>query len=68
MNNTLHEAMMKLLDITGNMSVNVMLKLIKQENLYTKKDGSPLTINQLYARANRYPHLFWVKEGRIGKR
>lgn len=63
---TLHEAIKLILqENKAPMKPQEVLDIIIKKKLYAKKDDSEISINQIYARANNYPNLFELKEGRI---
>ena len=64
----LHEAMQTLLNEENGMQVSNMVNTINSTKIYTKRDFSDVTINQIYARVNQYKHLFYTENGRIYKR
>ena len=64
----LHEAMQYLLNEENSMPVPNMVNTINTTRIYTKRDFSDVTINQIYARVNKYPHLFYIENGRIHKK
>jgi hypothetical protein len=57
---TLHEAFALVLRENGNewMTAGELADAINARHLYTKRDGRPVEINQVHARANKYQHLF----------
>ena len=40
-------------------------KMINHQQLHIRKDGQPVTSNQVYAVISRYPDMFVKAEGRI---
>ena len=64
----LHEAMQTLLDKEDSISVSSMVNIINTTRIYTKRDFSDVTTNQIYARVNKYPHLFYIENGRVYKK
>lgn len=61
---TLHQAMVTVLRAHGGpMSGKEIADEINRRGLYRQKDGSPVPLNQVHARANNYRDLF-AKEGR----
>lgn len=64
---TLHAAMEKVLLEAGRPLKAVELaEKIKTLGLYRKRDGSPLQLDQVRARARKCPHLFTQAAGAIG--
>jgi hypothetical protein len=57
---TLHEALMQILRENGNvpMTARALADAVTDRDLYRKKDGSPVEINQIHARTNNYHDLF----------
>lgn len=57
---TLHEAMERVLDEHHNrwMTVHELADAINQQQLYEKRDRSPVEPSQIHARANKYPARF----------
>ena len=64
----LHEAMQTLLNEEDGMSVSGIVNIINTTRIYTKRDFSDITTNQIYARVNKYPHLFYTENGRVYKK
>ena len=64
----LHEAMQTLLDKEDGMSVSGMVNIINTTRIYTKRNFSDITTNQIYARVNKYPHLFYTENGKVYKK
>lgn len=64
---TLHDALALVLREHGNpwMSAKDLSAEVTRRGLYTKRDGSPLEINQVHARTNNYSALFEKQAGRI---
>jgi hypothetical protein len=61
---TLHEAMRRVLLERENapMSARALADEVNQRDLYKKRDGSPVEINQIHARVNNYPQIFKKSE------
>lgn len=57
---TLHEALAQILRENGNepMTARDLTDAVNSRGLYSKKDGSPVEINQVHARTNNYQDLF----------
>ena len=64
----LHEAMQTLLNEENGMQISNMVNTINSTRIYTKRDFSDVTTNQIYARVNQYKHLFYTENGRVYKR
>jgi type I restriction enzyme M protein len=63
---TLHEAIKLILqEQKVPLKPQEVLDIIINRKLYEKKDGSEISINQIYARTNNYPNIFTLREGRI---
>ena len=64
---TLHEAMGRLLEEAGpeGLSGPELLHAINDRGLYRQRDGGPVTINQIHARAQNYAELFDKRKGRF---
>jgi hypothetical protein len=62
---TLHEAMIKAISDMGGgkQSISDVADYINSHNLYTRGDNSPVPINQISARINRYKQLFSRGDG-----
>lgn len=66
---TLHEAMLLVLEENPNGMRGVDLtNEINRRQLYTMRDGSPVEMQQVHARANHYEHLFVKRDGLFFKR
>jgi hypothetical protein len=70
---TLHEAMRQVLSEAGNegLTGRELVDTINSRGLYRQRAGTPVTINQVHARARNYEHMFARREGRFvlaGKR
>jgi len=57
---TLHDAMSQVLRENNNewMTVRALADAVNTRRLYRKRDGSPVEINQVHARANNYASMF----------
>jgi len=57
---TLHEALVQILRENGNewMTVHELAQAVTERELYRKKDGSPVEVNQVHARTNNYKSVF----------
>lgn len=57
---TLHEALVRVLEDTGNegMTARELADGVNRRGLYRKRDGSPVEVNQVHARVNSYDGLF----------
>lgn len=57
---TLHEAMKTILEERDHysMSVRELTEEVNRRDLYRKRDGSPVEVGQVHARAKNYPKLF----------
>jgi hypothetical protein len=57
---TLHEALAQVLRDTGDqwLTVRELTKAVNDRELYRKRDGSPVEINQVHARTTNYPAVF----------
>lgn len=65
----LHEAMATVLRERGEpLTGRELADEINRRGLYRRKDGSPLPLNQVHARASNYGDLFVKEDGRIGLR
>jgi type I restriction-modification system DNA methylase subunit len=63
---TLHEAILKVLnDSDRPMSGKEIVDVINRDKLYLRKDNNPVPSSQIYARVNRYPHLFFKNDNLI---
>jgi hypothetical protein len=64
---TLHEALARVLRENDNvwMSVRELADAVNGRGLYRKRDGSPVEVNQVHARANNYGAMFEKNGGRI---
>ena len=47
------------------MRTEQIAEIINRQRLYIRKDGQPVTSNQVYAVVCRYPSMFVKAEGRI---
>ena len=47
------------------MRTEQIAEMINSHRLHTRKDGQPVTPNQVYAVVCRYPNMFTKAEGRI---
>lgn len=64
---TLHEAMRQVLSEAGNegLTGRELVDAINGRGLYRQRAGTPVTINQVHARARNYGHMFGRREGRF---
>lgn len=63
---TLHEAIrLVLAEKNAPMRAQEILVAIKEKGFYSKKDGSKLSVNQIYARVSHNSELFSTREGEI---
>lgn len=64
---TLHNAMEFVLRAAGEDGLTgpQLRDAINQQQLYGRRDGSPVPVNQIHARANHYPEMFEKRGGRI---
>jgi chorismate mutase len=64
---TLHEAMKTILEERDDrsMSVRDLAAEVTQRGLYRKRDGSPVEVNQVHARAKNYDKLFEKDGSRV---
>ena len=63
---TLHEAMSRVLrDRPNGLSAGELADAINRHELYRKRDGSPVHLSQIHARAANYGSLFEKANGRI---
>jgi hypothetical protein len=64
---TLHEAIRRVLTDHGNewMTARSIGDEVNARQLYRKRDGSPVGVNQVHARTNNYTDLFEKADGRI---
>lgn len=63
---TLHDAIITvLLEFHGSIEPQELVRIINERRLYIKKDKSPVSINQIYARINNYSNLFALINGKI---
>lgn len=64
---TLHEAMRQVLSEGGNegLTGRELVDTINSRGLYRQRAGTPVTINQVHARARNYGHMFARREGRF---
>lgn len=64
---TLHEAIRLVLADHGNewMSARSIANEVNARQIYRKRDGSPVEVNQVHARTNNYSDLFEKADGRI---
>jgi hypothetical protein len=64
---TLHDALAVVLRGNGNRltSAKELSSEVTRRGLYSKRDGTPLEVNQVHARTNNYPHLFEKQDGLI---
>lgn len=66
---TLHDAMATVLRERGQpLTGRELADEINRRGLYRQKDGSPVPLNQVHARASNYGDLFVKQDGRIGLR
>lgn len=49
----------------NGMTTDQLAEVINREQLHLRKDGKPVTSQQVYAVICRYPSLFIKEEGRI---
>jgi len=63
---TLHDALVLVLREKGDtpMTARALADAVNERGLYRKRDGSPVEINQIHARANNYEELF-EKDGSL---
>jgi len=55
----LHDAIIQVLSqVESTMTTSEIASVLNRMNLYSKKDGSPITSYQIHGRTNNYPHLF----------
>jgi len=64
---TLHEAIRRVLTDHGNewMTARSIGDEVNARQIYRKRDGSPVEVNQVHARTNNYSDLFEKADGRI---
>lgn len=64
---TLHEAMRQVLAGAGSdgLTSRELVDAINTRGLYRQRAGTPVTVNQIHARARNYSHLFGKREGRF---
>jgi hypothetical protein len=64
---TLHEAMRRVLleEENAPMAARALADEVNRRDLYKKRDGTPVEINQIHARVNNYPQIFKKGEGGI---
>lgn len=64
---TLHEAMRQVLSEAGSegLTGRELVDAITSRGLYRQRAGTPVTINQVHARARNYGHMFARREGRF---
>jgi hypothetical protein len=64
---TLHDAMQLVLRASGEdgLTGRELKNAINQQKLYRRRDGAPVEVNQIHARANNYPRMFEKRGGRI---
>src|SRR5690554_5573978 len=56
---TLHGAIERvLLDVGHSMTTSEIAGQLNARGLYTKRDGSPVSVFQVYGRTRNHPHLF----------
>ena len=61
----IEEAIVYLLASEGHvMTTDTLAEQINQRRLHLRRDGQPVTSNQVYAVAMRFPEIF-VKDGRL---
>jgi hypothetical protein len=61
----IEEAVVYLLSTAGyGMSTETLAEQINRRGLHLRRDGQPVTSNQVYAVCMRYPEMF-VKDGRL---
>jgi hypothetical protein len=67
---TLHDALVRLLRESGNrgMTAAELADAVNASGLYSKRDGSPVDVGQIYARTHNYARLFDRDSGRIRAR
>ena len=66
---TLHDAMATVLRERGEpLSGRELADEINRRGLYRQRDGSPVPLNQVHARASNYDDLFVKQDRRIGLR
>lgn len=63
---TLHDALAQILRENGNepMTARALADAVNGRGLYSKKDGSPVEVNQIHARTSNYQDLF-EKDGAL---
>lgn len=66
-NDTLHNAIIDVLDTYGPLNAKQIANIINVYHLYEKKDKSEVQPRQITARVNKYPDLFEINEGTITK-
>lgn len=63
---TLHEAIEMILQETGRpMSTREIADVVNKRNLYTRRDGLPISASQIAARVGNYENLFSKQLGKI---
>lgn len=63
---TLHEAIEIILQETGRpMSTREIADVVNKRNLYTRRDGLPISASQIAARVGNYENLFIKEQGKI---
>lgn len=63
---TLHEAMRQVLsEADDGLTGRELVDTITSRGLYRQRAGTPVTINQVHARARNYEHMFARREGRF---
>lgn len=64
---TLHDAMRQVLSEAGDdgLTGRELVDTITSRGLYRQRAGTPVTINQVHARARNYEHMFARREGRF---
>ena len=64
---TLHEAMSRVVDKLGTVTVPQMAWVLNNSRLYTKKDNSEIKPCQIHARVSKYPELFKIENNCVVK-
>jgi hypothetical protein len=59
---TLHETIKRIINEYGPAVVSEITAKVNEQGLYKRKDGEPVTVNQICARIRKYPRMF-IKEG-----
>lgn len=64
-NITLHEAIKRVLDEYGSITVEEITDRVNDCGLYIRKDKKPVPKNQIRARIRKYAHLFIIEDGKV---